>query len=84
MLKLETIKKETIWVAKMIGCRFTGTYDELKGLASSEECRDFDIVWSGGQPEHLRPFYEAYEKYEAKNGFTFIDDFYKVYAEGAC
>lgn len=78
MLSLETINKDTIWVVKMQGWRDSGTYDEMKRLAESDECRDFDVACE--QPEHLKPFWDAYWEYEKEHGFTYIDQFYEVWS----
>ena len=74
MLTLEQILKDTIWVVKMQGYRMSGTYEEMKHYADSEECRDFDICCE--QPEHLMDFYE---KYFAYDGFITIQDFYNQF-----
>jgi len=74
MLTLETITKDTIWVAKMNGWREAGPYEQMKHLAESDECRDFDIA--AEQPEHLKEFYDAYFDYEREHGWTLIPDFY--------
>lgn len=81
MPSLETILKDTRWVAKMTyGFRHVGTYDELEEYRESEECRDFDICCS--QPEHLKEFYNKYFEYEKQHGFTTIQDFYNnVYSK---
>jgi len=74
MLTLEQIMAEAIWVAKMQGWRQTGTYEELKDLAASEECRDFDLCCE--QPKHLQPFFDALWAYEEDHGWMTIQDFY--------
>ena len=79
-LSLETIMKDTRWVAKMTYGRFAGTYEEVGHYFNSEECRDFDIC--AKQPEHLEEFYEGYFKYLSSNGFTTIQEYYKVYSLG--
>lgn len=71
MLTLEQIMSDTIWVAKMQGWRETGTYEEIKRFADSEECREIDIC--ANQPEHLKEFYD---KYFAHDGFITVQDFY--------
>lgn len=79
MLSLETIKKETLWVAKMNGFREIGTYDALKSYRESDECRDFDTICSQGQPEHLRQFWKDYEEQDDlpyEDRLFLIDDFY--------
>ena len=78
-LSLETIMKDTIWVAKMTYGRHSGTYEEMKHFSRSDECRDFDIC--AYQPEHLKEFYEAYFNHEKEHGFTTIQEFYKIYTE---
>ena len=79
IISLETIKKDTLWVAKMYGWRAVGTYDEVGHYAKEEECRDFDLCCA--QPEHLEEFYELFFAYEEEHGFTFLDDFYPIYVE---
>lgn len=76
-LSLQEILNKTIWVAKMCGYRLTGTYEQIKKYRDDEECRDFDIVCSAGQPEELRDFYISYEHYGEKHGFITVQDFYK-------
>ncbi len=71
MLTLEQIMNESIWVAKMNGYRMSGTYEEMKPYADSEDCRDFDLC--AEQPEHLKDFYD---KYFAHHGFITVQDFY--------
>ena len=71
MLTLDQILKDTIWVAKMQGYRMTGTYDEIREYAESEECRDCDIC--ADQPKHLKDFYD---KYFAHHGWITVQDFY--------
>ena len=81
VISRQTIHDETLWVAKMQGYRSVGTYDEMGYLAHDFDCRDFDTVWSGGQPDSVRPFWEAYEAYGEANGWLTIDEFYRdVYA----
>lgn len=74
MLNLETIMKDSIWVAKMNGWRESGTYDQIGHLFNDEDCRDFDLC--AEQPEHLKEFYDMYFKHD---GFITIQDFYKDY-----
>lgn len=77
MLSYEKIMAETVFVAKMTGWRRVGTRAEIGYLADEESCRDFDAVCSEGQPEHLRPFYEAYEaNLESPNHIFFLKEFY--------
>ena len=76
MLTLETILKDSIWIAKMNGWRQAGTYDELSDLREDEDCRDFDLC--SEQPEHLKSFYDAYWKYDKEHGFTTVQDFYNT------
>lgn len=33
----EIIEKDTLWVAKMQGCRMIGTYDEIGSLRKEEQ-----------------------------------------------
>lgn len=77
MLMLDTIMKDTLWVAKMNGWRKVGTYAELEDLSKSEECRDFDIVCLEGQPDHLKGFYKEYFEYCEKNEWMIIPEYYK-------
>lgn len=80
-ISLQTIHDETLWVAKMQGYREVGTYAEIGYLAHDFDCRDFDTVCADGQPESVRPFWEAYEAYGVANGWMTTDDFYRnVYA----
>lgn len=74
MLKLETILKDTLWVAKMHGWRECGTYAEIEELAESAECREIDIA--AQQPEHLKEFYDLYFAYDRQHGFITVQDFY--------
>lgn len=74
MLTLETIMKDAMWVAKMQDYRVTGTYEEIKHLGQSSECRDFDLL--AKQPTHLVDFFD---KYFAHEGFITIQDFYHQY-----
>ena len=71
MLKLETILKDTRWVAKMQGWRETGTWEQIGHLLESEECREIDLA--AEQPEHLSEFYNLYWQHE---GFITVQDFY--------
>lgn len=80
MLSLETIMKDTVWVAKMTYGRHVGTYEEVEAFSIDEECRDFDIC--GKQPEHLEAFYEGYFEYCRKNGWTTIPEYYHIIEEG--
>ena len=75
-LTLEVIHNDTLWVAKMQGYRTVGTYDEIHHLAEQEDCRDFDTVCTDGQPDHLKPFYEAYYDYCQNKGWILIPDYY--------
>ena len=85
MLDLETIKKNTLWVARMVsGVRFTGTYDEIKKYEHRDDCKDVDILASGGQPKELQEFYKAYEYatfYMNRHDLFLIDDFYKEWSK---
>lgn len=74
-LTLEYIHKNTIWVAKMNGYRQTGTYEELKPLFDSEDCRDHDVCCQQPTPE-LQRFWEELWQYEDQHGFQFVDDYY--------
>lgn len=75
IISLETITKNTIWVAKMQGYREVGTKDEIGDLFYDEDCRDFDI--SCEQPDELKPFYDAYFAYNREHGWITIPEFYK-------
>lgn len=76
MLTLDTIMKDSVWVAKMQGWREAGTLEEIGHLSDDPDCRDFDLC--AKQPEHLDEFFEAYWKHD---GFITIQDFYnKFYA----
>lgn len=77
MLTLDQIMRESIWVAKMNWGRTSGTYEDMKVYAESDECRDFDLVCEEGQPEHLRDFFHRFFEYSTKNGWITIPDFYK-------
>lgn len=80
MLTLDTILKDSMWVAKVGGCRFVGTYAEIEHWYDDEDWKDTDLC--AEQPEHLKPFYDAYFKYDRENGFITVQDFYnKVYAQ---
>ena len=81
MLSLETIMKDSMWVAKMVGWREVGTYEEIGHLAESEDCRDFDLC--AKQPDHLKSFFDAYFGYEKAHGWITIPKFYEEhYAKG--
>ena len=74
MLTLDTIMKDSLWVARMTyGYRFVGTYEEAKRWAEDEECKDFDLC--ANQPEHLEEFYTAYFTYSRSRWIT-VQDFY--------
>lgn len=75
LIALDTIMNESLWVAKMQGWRETGTYAEIGHLAKSEECRDFDLL--ANQPEHLKPFFDAYWAWNKEHGWITIPEFYK-------
>lgn len=75
IITLDTIEKDTLWVAKMQGWRETGTYAEIGHLAKSEDCRDFDLA--AKQPDHLKPFFDMYWKYNEEHGWITIPEFYK-------
>ena len=79
MISLETIKKDTLWVAKMYCGRHIGTYDEVGKYSKDEECREFDIA--ANQPEHLKEFYDGYFNYCDNNGWTTIPDYYALSAQ---
>ena len=83
-ITFEQIKNDSVWVLKMVGWRTSGSYDKLDKIAKSEpeNVRDFDVACTECQPETVRPFWEAYDKYCSKNGFTFVRDFYEIYAKG--
>lgn len=75
MLTLDQIMKESIWVVKMNWGRMSGTYEEMKSYADSEECRDFDLC--AEQPEHLKAFFDGYEDWIHEHGWMIIPDYYK-------
>ena len=77
MLSLETILKDTIWVAKMTWGRYSGTYEEVGHYSDSDSCRDFDLCCK--QPEHLKEFYDGFFNYTETHGFITIQDYYKVH-----
>ena len=80
MLTLETILNESLWVAKVGGCRFVGTYSEVEHWYDDEDWRDTDLA--AEQPEHLKEFYDAYFKYDREHGFITVQDYYNnVYAK---
>lgn len=74
MLTLDTIMKDTVFVAKMQGWREVGTFSEIGHLSSDPDCRDFDLC--AVQPDHLKGFYDAYFSYELGHGFITVQDFY--------
>ena len=78
MLTLKQIMSESIWLVKMNGYRLTGTYDEMKPYAESEDCRDFDLC--AEQPEHLKEFYDKYFEHE---GFITVQEYYNQYYKPA-
>lgn len=75
LISLETIEKDALWIAKMQGYRECGTYAEISHLAKSEDCRDFDLA--AKQPEHLKPFFDAYWAWNEEHGWITIPEFYK-------
>lgn len=79
MMTLAEIKNNTIWVAKMMGYRTTGTYEEIGYLQEDEDCRDFDICCK--QPtEELQQFWDACWKYEETHRcWMTIDEFYAIW-----
>ena len=61
MLDLEYIKKNTLWVARMMsGARYTGTYDEIRKYESRDDCKDVDILASKGQLKELQKFFRKF------------------------
>lgn len=74
MLSLETILKDTVFVAKMQGWRQAGTIAQIGHLRDDPDCRDFDLC--AKQPDHLKEFYDAYWCYEESHGFITIQNFY--------
>lgn len=75
MVSKRTIEKDTIWVVRLTcGVRLTGTYEEMKRWADTDDCKDFDIC--AKQPEHLQEFYDGYFKYCYENEFVFVNDYY--------
>ena len=83
MMTLDAIKNETIWVAKMVGYRLTGTYAEMKKYAEREDCRDFDVCAT--QPtKELQEFWNACWKYEEEtHRWLMLDEFYEIWASDA-
>ena len=79
LVSLETILKDTLWVAKMTYGRHVGTYEEVEHYFPMKECRDFDLC--AVQPEHLKDFYDGFFKYTEENGFTTVQEYYEVYKE---
>lgn len=79
MLSLETIMRDTLWVAKMTYGRRVGTYEELEWCLEEDELRDFDIC--AKQPEHLEVFYDLYFEHCKRKGWTTVQEFY-AYLEG--
>lgn len=77
MLTLDTILKDTIWIVKMVGYRDKGTYEEVGWMQRLDECRDFDIC--SEQPEHLKEFYDEFNKYSDEHGFITVQDFYNQF-----
>lgn len=75
-ISLEYIKANTKWVARLYGGRFVGTYEEVKGYRNDEDCKEVDVVCADGQPEDLKPFWKAYEKYGNEHGFITMQKFY--------
>lgn len=75
MLTLETILKDTLFVAKMDGWREVGTFEETRHLSERSDCRDYDLC--AKQPDHLREFYDAYFAYEQAHCFITVQDFYR-------
>lgn len=76
MLTLDQIMQDSIWVLKLTWGRQVGKYEEMRKLAdnSEDDFRDFDLCCE--QPEHLKPFFDAYFAYDEEHGFTIISDFY--------
>ncbi len=82
VLTLQEVKDNTIWVAKMIGYRLTGTYDELEDARHSDDCRDFDVCCTQETPE-LQKFWDDCWKYEEENHcWKTIDEFYEIWING--
>lgn len=79
MLTLETIKSESLWVAKIGGTRIVGTYAEVGHYWNDSACRDIDTLCTEGQPAHLRGFWHDYYENNPNRVF-FIDDFYKEWS----
>lgn len=86
MLTLDTIMKDTLWVARhSTGYRFVGNYDEVEAHVKScdndewDYIKDMDILCEEGQPEHLREFYK---KYLDQDEYYYIDEYYNnVYSK---
>jgi len=86
---LDDILNKSLWVAKYNGYKDVGTYDEVKPIDHSNDpdydieedengLRDFDILAYSNQPEFLKPFFYAYDKYCSDNGFTYLQDYYDI------
>lgn len=79
-LPWEIVDKNTLWVAKMMGYRKVGTYDELKPYLESPDLRDVDtLVWEQ-QPKELQEFYKDYQyaTYDlGRHDLYYLQDFYK-------
>lgn len=74
MITIDTIQKDTVFVAKMQGYRKVGTFAEIGNLADDPDCRDFDLC--AKQPDHLTAFYDAYWEYEMNHPFMDVNAFY--------
>lgn len=75
MLTLDQVMNESIWIAKMNWGRMSGTYEEMKVYAESEDCRDFDLC--AQQPEHLQEFFDGLWAWSEANGWITIPEYYK-------
>lgn len=73
-LTLDQVMKESLWIAKVGGCRIVDTYDNVKGYYDDPDCRDIDLACK--QPDHLQKFFDDYYNYCCKNGWMIIPDYY--------
>lgn len=87
-ITLETINNECIWAVELddgYGRHWvTGTAKQVEWAMESEDFSDCDLC--ANQPEHLRPFFEAYWNYQygpERHGFTPIETFYEIWKEAA-
>lgn len=81
----EQFDKEAKWVVKFTDRpRICDTYPNLKKILGDDfyhhdNIRDFDILWYGGQPVTLKPFFDKLEEVEHEHGWITIPDFFEKY-----